>query len=652
MKYTPSNLEITAEYADQCVLTVRNQLSVCRNFRQPRLEKIKKMENLALGIPEPAFSNPFNDDFGFAGSFVDNLTSQIDTMPRIRFGYKDLADYKTALYTTAAMEMEMQAKTPNAQWAMKDRWASRLAIFSGRGTHYFHAESDPEYRSVFDVVDHYDLLFEPAGGGLLDNHLFCGNEAVFKTKGELEAGVAAGIYDAEQVGMLIRGTGEDEWKEVQDDFDNRQNRARALGQDMGSHNYVGEPIWKFVQMFTTFRGNRVYLLFEERSGIWIRIKPLDKVYPYGRYPLVSWATHEDPKVFLSKAPMDTAYVIGTNINRFLNQEAYNREKRNNGREFYDADMITDVAAYVSNRPDAKIPVDTKGNKLPSQAVFRSPDGELNGTVEFVSFLDSYGGLKSGSTPGSQGQAEKNKRVSVYFTEIQQVKNRLTPINESKKDAFEAIAMRYDCGLQEHLKGKMAIELMGTRGVEWKDMTRLDLRRNRELKITISAGDEERREDMLKEGKAKILGTLTTVNPKWKDREAMRIAGYTEQQIREAWEGEGADMVLLSEAAQAVKDIIAGREVKKNRGANSAFLFKIYDLAEEYSDIPDETFDKIMAYAESHDEIAASNERRAAGDIIRKNVEAQASMPALNAKRVQADTGKPIESAPRPAPQIY
>ena len=605
------------------------QLTTSRNFKRPRMEKIKEYEDLYMGIVPKQLRNPFNDDYGFLGGFVDFLVSEVDDPPIVKFGHRELADARAAMRISSAFETESKAITPNAQWALKDRWAKRLSTFSGRGIYVYYAESDPEYKSNFDVVDHYDFHCEPSGGGLLENHLFCGNEGVFKTKEELEAGAASGYYDMEQVQNLVSGNASD-YKEVQDEINQRNNRANGLGLDPQTNNYTGQQIHKLVNWFMTYKGERWFLLFEERSGNWIRVKRLKEVFKSNLYPYESFATNEDPKVFWSKGPCDLAFPIATNINRFMNQETYNREKLNLGRELYDPTMVYDLESLINPGPDRKVPVDTKnGQRDITKAVFRSPDGALTGTIDLVTFLDAYGGRKAGSTPGSQGAAEKDKKVGIFFGEIQQIKNRLGTLNKSYREAWQGVGLRYIHGLDEHLKGELPIQLMGTKGVEWAKLTRADLKRNRPFDITITGGSEE---DQLNEinnqKKLQALGQVQTVNPRWADRQKLKAAGYSDDEIKDAFSpDDGASIELLSEADAAVQDIVQGKKVELNEGANAAFIQFLINASQDLaSDIPTATKIKILDYAIQHAEIAARNEAQKAGELIRAKAMANLALP--------------------------
>jgi hypothetical protein len=87
--------------------------------------------------------------------------------------------------------------------------------------------------------------------------------------------------------------------------------------------------------------------------------------------------------------------------------------------------------------------------------------------------------------------------------------------------------------------------------------------------------------------------------------------------------------LLTEAAQAIEDIISGKQVKLNRGANTAFVQKVMDYAYD-NDVKQDVFNNLIAYAEAHLPIAAEN-------MARKAVQ------------MRAQQGLPPSSQPAPTP---
>lgn len=593
------------------------------------MAQIKESEDFYNGKQKPSLVRENNDTFPFMSGFVDHLYSELDEPPTIEFCQTDEADYKMAKKTTAFFENEKASTLPHAKWALKDRYSKKLAIFSGRAILKYFAESDPVYRSNLQIVDHYDFHNEPGGGGHLEDHLFCGQEAIFKTKEDLLSGAKDNFYDFTQVNKLMSLGVTSDHKTNEDDYNNRLNRHQGLQLDPQSNNYVGQELWKFCEWYLTYAGCRYYILFDERTGEWIRCKLLRDIFSViestgdALWPYVSWATHEDPKVFWSKAPCDDALPIAKRVDKLINQEIYNREKKNKGSRLYDPLMITDVEALADPRPDGLIPVDTKnGKRALSTAIYKVESGEITGTIDLVQWLDSYYGTKTGSTPGAMGNAEKDKKVGVYLGEMQQVQRRLGIYNLSYKEAWAEIGLRFLLGLDDQMTTDQAVKLIGPDGIEWTTLTRADLKRNRPYDIKVVGGDDYQKKNEA-ESQKKLAGLeiTTTVNPRWKDREILKAAGYTDDQLKDAFSSvQGDSAELMSEAAQAIEDIQNGLKPKINRGANTAFIQKIldysYDLNVEDNKKELELAHKLADYALEHIDIAAQNEARNVAELVK------------------------------------
>lgn len=612
------------------------QWRTSKSYKIARFKDIQESENYYAGVVPKSIVRENNDPFPFMSGFVDHLYAELDDAPEIDFIHQDEADYKYAKKVGAFFESEKDSALPHNKWALKDRYVKKFAIFSGRGIFKYFAESDPVYKSVLQAVDHYDFHCEPAGGGHLEDHLFCGQEAIFKTREELENGAQNDYYDQTQVAKLTTMASGNVYKDNNDDYNTRMNRYRSLKLDPQSNNYVGTALFKFCEWYLTVDGFRWYVLFEERTGTWVRCKLLKDVFSPiettgdALWPYVSWATHEDGKVFWSKAPCDDARAIAKRIDKLINQEIYNREKKNRGTRLYDPLMIEDVEALADERPDALIPVNTKGGKKNlNQAIYSVQHGEITGTLDLVQFLDSYYGQKSGSTPGSMGDAGPDKKVGIYFGELQQVQKRLTIYNISYREAWQELAIRFMIGLDDNLIEEQAIRLMGPNGIEWGTLTREDLKRTRPMKIKVKGGAEEAaKNEINNQKKIAALAQTTTVNPRWKDRELLKAGGYSDEQLRDAFSSlDGTNEELMSEAAQAITDIELGKKVRVNRGANAAFVQKILDYSYGMN-VEDNAKEmaiahKLVDYAMEHIQIAADNENRSVIELMKAKVGAGA-----------------------------
>jgi len=631
---------ITADLANKITRQAVQQLQTSRVHKRARLAEIQENENLYHGIAEKTIHNPFNECFPFMSGYIDHLRSKIDDDSNLLYAHEGEADLKKAQKIQAIYDKVSKSIDANDSWDLKHRFAKYNAMFAGYAVYHYYAESAPEYRSNLDVISHYDFYFEPRGGAIIENHLFCGIDNNFKTKEELNT---AEHFDKTQVAQLIADYDKNDRKD-NDDYDAiRNNRYRALKQDPVTNNYVGQTVIKLVQGYTTYEGKRYYVLFNEATEIWVRCCLLTEMFPDNLWPFATWQTNEDGDLLMCKAPADDARPIAKIINVMLNQELYNRQKQNYGETHYDVEMYPNVKALIDSRPDKYVPVNLPNGKKLQDGVWKVPVGPLTATLDFVTWLDQFAGKQTGNTPSAQGASEKNKKVGVFEGEIQQTERLIGVKNKSFRDCLSRLGLLFKQGLDHNLTKPTAVKIMGAKGVEWDKIGPEDLKTEHPLSIQPVGGTSELQlkeaEKMRK--KEALLGT-TTVNPQWKDREILLISGYTEDQVKDAFSMDSfAQKELMSEAAQAEKDIIEGKEVKLNRGADSNFMQHIIDFATNADDLTDEQYAALMEYAIAHTDIAVENEARNIKEMIRKKKLEMAAQGGI------ADPN----AAPTPGPQL-
>ena len=611
--------EVTFEICDQIAKTAKVQLRTSRQYKMQRMKDVGESEDLYFGIAKKQIRNPFHDCFPFMSGFVDGLMAKLDDMPEVEITPQDEADYNSARKYQALFDQQVNSTLPNAKWALKDRWCRKLALFSGVGVYCIYGESyDDEFSLNFSTKDYYDFHCEPGGGGDLEEHIFCGEESVFKTREELLQGVVDGFYEDSQVQKLLTMGNPSDYKQNEDQLNQRLNRHRGLGLDPQTNNYVGQDLYKFCQWYLKFKGVRWYCLFEEMTGTWIRVKPLRDLFPIvpaigeALWPYVAWHTHEEARLFWSKAPCDDARPIGININRLLNQELYNREKKNNGQRAYDPEMFLDVEALQDNRPDGLVPFDSKGgNRKASDGIYTFEVGEISGTMDLVQFLDGFTSQKTGTTTNQQNNKPADQKVGIFFGEMKQIEERTSLYNKSFKEAWAQVAYRAVQAFDDHITKPIAIQMMGSDGLEWDEFTAADKKRNRDFGIKIKGGNDELQESLAKNArKQAALGLVQTANPQWKDREILKNAGYTDEELKDGFSNVSpASRELISEAAKAVDDISRGRSPKVNQSANIAFCQKLIDDAQSINDLKIQN--KIYDYVMLHGKIVAQNEARSA-----------------------------------------
>ena len=607
--------QLEKSLADKLVGIAIQQFKVGYNFKKSRLNDIRKNEEFYYGrkinVPKGRFGVPLPVMAGF----VDTLMSKVDDPPTINFGYKDLADLKISQKVSSAWNIESSSTREN--WPMKDRWAKKLACFSGRAISKIYAESDPKYRNHLEVVDYEDFVSEPMGGGDLERHLFCGQDGIFRSRAELLTGIENGLYEPKQARMLVTALKDKNFKKNEDIYRGKAERMRKLGLDLNANLYVGQPILKFVEWAMDYDGERYYLLFDYQTGIWIRAHKLKEVFTSNLYPWESWATHEDAFNFWSKAPCDDVRPIADAMDTLWNQALDNRQKKNYGQRGYDPDMFPDPSE-LEWRPDGLVRIKgaAKGKDIRT-GIYEFQTPEVVGTIDLLAFMDNFLGRKTGITPEIQGQPEEQK-VGIYFGNLQQVADRLGLYNKSYRECWSRMGLKYAWGAYDHLTEPMMVKIIGESGVEWDELTHGEAKKAPDLDIEISGGTAEM---MANESKAKkrenALVMLNAdpelramINPRWRIQEILKHGSFEEAEIRTALSKESGNIELLSEATQSIQQILKGKVPKINRGANTAFIQKIVDFAVD-SDVAIDIYKKLMGYAQAHVKIAVENMTRMA-----------------------------------------
>jgi len=644
--------KLTKELADKITEMAKTQLLESTQFKQPRMEVIKENEDYYMGIVKPDLDIPFNECYPVMNGYVTDMMSKIDDAPALSFLPHGKADFLLTEKISSAFEREVKSKLPSAKWPLKDRWGKKNALLSGRAIYkYWSASPSGIYQSNLTVIGHYDFHCESRGGGDLGSHLWMGEEGIFKTKEDLLLGVKNGIYDNGQVLELTKGGDEDGYKDNRDQYNNRNNRSEAMGLDVETHNYTGQQLYKLVEWYLTYNGVRWYVLLDDASGKWIRVKLLEEITKSNEFPYASWSTDEDNSLFWNLAPCDPVRVLAKSTNRLLNQETYNREKQNKGQKAYDADMFLDTDALRDPAIDSLIPAKVPVGKSVASGLHEFTVPGLGGTINLVEFLDQFIGSKTGSKPG--GITDTNKKVGVYYGELEQANEYIGTKNKSYTECQEELGMKFAQGLYENLDNKgIEIKLMGASGIEWGQLTGYELRKRGSLNMDISVSggsEEEQLSEIERQKKIAGLSALVTVNPQWRDKEIMKNSGYTDEEVKEAFSNETASSKkLIAQAYEAIEDIEHGRTPRINKDANTTFMQTIIDFAKRV-DISDKLFNDLYGYAINHAQIAQRNTMREARQVVDQMNE-QARQANFNQLRQGQNQGQSQERKEPVTPQ--
>lgn len=592
-KFSQTDIEAIVKQA-------RKEYEAGLDFRHLAEKRWKLAEDQYFNRNQKTLKMRYNVPLPIVPGFVETLLSKIDDPPTLKFGPIEEADLKAANKATALYEAESNYQ--DYDWDLLDLDGKKQAILYGRTIFQYYAESKPEYKSNLELVDVYDFIADPLGGGNLEKHRFYGIDNLFKTREQLKDGAADGDYDKAAVEKIINATKADVLVDNDNKYRSKQSRMTALGADGLTYNYAGQSLYKFIQMGTTWKSERVHLLFNYETGTAIVCDPLKERFKSGLWPVTSWATHREVFNFWNKAPVDDVVPLAEMAKTLVNQELDNRQKKNWGMRAYDPEVFAEPG-QLEWRPDGLVKMKSGTSRLQrvDTALYTFETPELRGTIDLVGWIDNILGQKSGVTADTQGQSKEDK-VGIYYGNVQQVADRLGLYNKSYSKCWTAIGRRYVWGLWEHLREPQAVQIIGADGHKWDELARTEIQTGWDIKVE-GGNAQMQADEVKKKNRLEIINTLTpaelaVANPKWLLTQRLKIGDFDDGEVKMALDTQGTDnKELMSEAAMAIQDMVKAKTPKPNRGANSEFLQKLLDWATDNTDDDYALYARIMAYIE-------------------------------------------------------
>lgn len=628
-----------------------NCLLISQQFKQPRMNQIKKYIRLYYNDLPPKARQLFNIPIPVFSGMIDTLQSDYNDPITLKFDYTNLADYLYIPLVQAHFDDEKNKTTVDSQWNMKARWGRFNAMFSGRTIHKIFAESDPEYKSVFETVHYEDFHCQPLGGGNLENHLFAGEESIIKTAYDLENNSS---YDQEQVKKLVNYNYESpEYNEFDTAYGDKLQRFRSLGMDPLTNTYVGEKAFNMCQFVVTYQGKRWYVLFHPITRIWVRVAPLKDIDPSGVMPWVSSATHEDQKLFWSKSYADDLFQAADGIITLFNQDLTNRERQNFRPRAYDEEMFEDVGALdaASFKPDTLVPVNThRGERKISEGLYHFETPTISGTIDMVKTLEDMVGRNVGVSDMSQGATKGARKPTVVIAQQQQHSKRIGFRSDSFQIMWQEIGVRFFEGLKENMPPSMAVKIVGENGfAESKEMKRAEITTIKQIGVkVISTSQQQELDNAKKEARIRALGMVgqsPNINSRWRDENALRYVGdFSDEEIATAMDTQTyGSKKMIAHASKVIQQVLAGRKPEVYYAADTGFLTYIQNYIKEYKEDIGDKYIILVDYIKECAPIVAENMARKANDI------ASGRAPDPNAQDKANE--KPVDATAKKKPNI-
>jgi hypothetical protein len=609
---------------DLIVAQSLNEIQHARLYKQKRTWSWFKNENMYYGFknrtqdkygnivftPQNPSEARANVELGKMQEFVHTLLSKIDNPLIFKFKKKKNADYKRALRANALKDIDSNEN----DWDMKDLLGKKQAIIYGRAIYAYHAESTGGYKAKLENVDVYDFLIDPAVGGLdIESAWYMGRGNIIKSKEDLKRGKKEGLYISSEVDTLLNGSGNNE-EQNQEEM-NKRNREGAAG-TLGVKKELANPDkYRFWEWFTTYNGERYYLLMTD-SGCAIRVEKLKDLFESGLYPFWTWAAFPDLTEFWTPSYCDYVREIFMAQAVSINQMLDNAEQVNKPQKAVDVQSVEDLNELKYRRDGI---IRLKSGVDVNRAVRMLEVPSINTPIQVYELLETIQEKASGVTGSAKGVAEE-ERVAIYEGNQAATADRFGLLNKSYSHGYKRFAKLWYEGVKENLIKKTAIEILGPEGVETEEITKKDVIPKGDFNIIIEANNAELMVSSLEKKNRLAFYNSQVQNPDINKKKLFELSahdvGLSDDDIKMLLEKDNYGSIdLLSEADRDLEAILNGKTPMPNLMANIAYVQKLVDYAKNQREfLTDEQFNSILAYVDVLQPIVQQNMASAVIDM--------------------------------------
>lgn len=610
------------------------EIEFARQYKQGKVSNWQKNENLYYGKKESTTESRANVELGQMQEFVHTLLSKIDNPLVFKFVKRKEAQLQRVNRLNGLRIIDQQ----NDFWDIKDLVGKKQAIIYGRTVYAYYADSDKGYKPHLENVDVYDFLIDPSGGGIdIEQANYMGRYGIIKTRKELEMDlevkrIADRTYIRKGIQRVLEGSGNNS-ESTQEETN---KRVRIYGQGTLADKELESPDkFKFWQWFTTYQGDRYCLLITEKAGSCIKIDKLTDLFSptkdceYGMWPFWTWAAFPDMTEFWTPSYCDYAREIFMAQNVSINQMLDNAEAVNKPMK------VVNVAAFEDTsklrfKKDAVLP--TKGDFDVSKVVQFLKIPSITTPIEVFNILAGIQEKASGVTAGSKGVADEEGKVGIYEGNQMAAADRFGLLNKSYSYGYHRFAKLYEVGVKDHLIKKVAVDMIGPKGIETEEVSRRDIfRKKDDFNVLVEASNAENLTS-LQNQKVKLDFLMAEsgnpiINPKKLLELKASIVGIEEDDIKQLTDrSEFGNAGLMAECARDIESLL-DEPIKPNAAANNAYRQKLLDyMRDQEENMTEQQKARFMDYLISLDRVVMENERRALNNF-EANMLNQGAIPA-------------------------
>ena len=609
-------MAINYETRQRIVNQALQELEFARQYKQGKVSNWKTNEDLYYSRKVNQETSRANVDLGAMGSFVHTLLSKIDNPLIFKFVKRKESQLKRVKYLNALRVIDQQ----NDYWDIKDIVGKKQALIYGRAIYSYTAESIDGYKAHLDNVDVYDYLIDPSAGGIdIERGYYMGRYGVVKSKSEIKAGIKGGIYLRTEATRLVEGSGNS--TESSQEETNKQNRTY----DTNVWKYqkeIGNPDkFKFWEWYTTYEGERYYLLLQEQGATAIRVEKLTDLFASNLWPFWTWAAFPDLTEFWTPSYCDYVREIFMAQAVSINQMLDNAEQVNKPTKLVNVGAVKNLAELKYRRGGNEIKVNS-GVDL-NQAVQYLEVPSIDTPIAVYNLLDGIQEKTSGVTAGAKGVSDEDK-VGIYEGNQANAADRFGFLNKSYSFGYKRFSLLYEHGVKEHLIKKEAVDILGPNGVEIVEISRRDIfRKNDEFGVMVESSNAETSlSEVEKRTKIAFLNSQAgnpIQNPQKAYEIQASIAGFEEDTVRQLLDtSDYGSAELMSEAERDIEALLDGEKLPPNQAANTAYKQRFVDyLKDNQEKISFEQFTLLSEYVLSLDDVITRNMVAQANDMLFK-----------------------------------
>ena len=598
---------IKRELKDDIAKQALTSIAFARKHKAGKISNWQKNEEMYYQKKQPTVANRANVSLGRMQEFVHTLWSKIDNPLIFKFTKRK----ESQLKRVNLLNSLRQSDANDDYWNIKDLVGKKQGIIYGRVVYNYYADSINGYKAHLENADVYDFLIDPSAGGIdIERANYMGDYSVVLNKKQLEEGMKNKEYDKVQVKELISGNGNKDDKTTEE-----QNKInRTVGTGITSKEVENKTDqFKFWRWYETFEGIRYYVLMDNK-GHWIKVEKMSDIFASNLYPYWTWAAFPDLTEFWTPSYCDYAREIFMAQDVSINQMLDNAEAINKPMKVVNTGAIEDLS-QLKYRRDGYIP--TKGNFDADKAIQIIKTPSIKTPIDVFTILEGIQEKASGVTAGSKGVEDTDGRVAIYEGNQAAAADKFGLLNKSYSFGYDRFAKLYEAGVREHLNKKVAVDIVGTSGVEVTKISKRDLfKKDDKYGILVESSANDVANDIQEQTIKNNFLISQAINPEVNQKKVFeiqaKIVGFTEDEIKEMQDISAfGNQELMSEAERDIEAILDDEKIKPNRNANNAYRQRILDyMTDHEEDIKFDVFQRFSLYFQSLEQIVMRNEARA------------------------------------------